>query len=85
MRSKWSAETVLLWLATATLEGAWLTLVNITLQWLGLTAKPLPLMYNEFGVVIGLVHIYVPFMVLTLVGVIGRIEVLDYDDGEPDD
>ena len=31
-------------------------------------------MYNEFGVVIGLVHIYVPFMVLTLVGVIGRID-----------
>jgi putative spermidine/putrescine transport system permease protein len=31
-------------------------------------------MYNEFGVVVGLVHIYVPFMVLTLVGVIGRID-----------
>jgi len=59
---------------------AWMTVlgdrgvINITLQWLGLTAKPLPLMYNEFGVVIGLVHIYVPFMVLTLVGVIGRID-----------
>ena len=34
MRSKWSAETVLLWLATATLEGAWLTLTNVLLQWL---------------------------------------------------
>ena len=59
---------------------AWMTLlgdrgvINTTLQWLGLAAKPLPLMYNEFGVVIGLVHIYVPFMVLTLVGVIGRID-----------
>jgi putative spermidine/putrescine transport system permease protein len=59
---------------------AWMTLlgdrgvINITLQWLGLAEKPLPLMYNEFGVVIGLVHIYVPFMVLTLVGVIGRID-----------
>src|ERR1041385_1184708 len=60
---------------------AWMTLlgdrgiINFTLQWFGLSAKPLPLMYNEFGVIVGLVHIYVPFMVLTLVGVIGRIDV----------
>jgi putative spermidine/putrescine transport system permease protein len=59
---------------------AWMTLlgdrgvINTTLQWLGATERPLPLMYNEFGVVVGLVHIYVPFMVLTLVGVIGRID-----------
>jgi putative spermidine/putrescine transport system permease protein len=59
---------------------AWMTLlgdrgvINITAQWLGLTGRPLPLMYNEFGVIVGLVHIYVPFMVLTLVGVIGRID-----------
>jgi putative spermidine/putrescine transport system permease protein len=59
---------------------AWMTVlgdrgvINVTLQGLGLAEKPLPLMYNEFGVVIGLVHIYVPFMVLTLVGVIGRID-----------
>jgi len=60
---------------------AWMTLlgdrgvINITAQWLGLTEKPWPLMYNEFGVIVGLVHIYVPFMVLTLVGVIGRIDI----------
>jgi len=59
---------------------AWMTLlgdrgvINITAQWLGFIEKPLPLMYNEFGVIVGLVHIYVPFMVLTLVGVIGRID-----------
>ena len=59
---------------------AWMTLladrgvINTTLAWLGWTTQPLELMYNEFGVVIGLVHIYVPFMVLTLVGVIGRID-----------
>ena len=59
---------------------AWMTLlsdrgvINTTVQWLGWADKPLPLMYNEFGVVVGLVHIYVPFMVLTLVGVIGRID-----------
>jgi len=60
---------------------AWMTVlgdrgvINVTLQALGLTSKPLPLMYNEAGVVVGLVHIYVPFMVLTLVGVIGRIDL----------
>jgi putative spermidine/putrescine transport system permease protein len=59
---------------------AWMTLladrgvINTTLAWLGWIEKPLPLMYGEFGVVVGLVHIYVPFMVLTLVGVIGRID-----------
>jgi putative spermidine/putrescine transport system permease protein len=59
---------------------AWMTLlsdrgvINTIAQWLGLAEKPLPLMYNEFGVIVGLVHIYVPFMVLTLVGVIGRID-----------
>jgi putative spermidine/putrescine transport system permease protein len=59
---------------------AWMTLladrgvINTTLASLGWVEKPLPLMYNEFGVVVGLVHIYVPFMVLTLVGVIGRID-----------
>ncbi len=31
-------------------------------------------MYNEFGTIVALVHIYVPFMVLTLTGVIGRID-----------
>jgi putative spermidine/putrescine transport system permease protein len=60
---------------------AWMTIlgdrgvINITAQWLGLTEKPWPLMYNEAGVIVGLVHIYVPFMVLTLVGVIGRIDL----------
>ena len=59
---------------------AWMTLlsdrgvINTTLAWLGWIEKPLPLMYDEFGVVVALVHIYVPFMVLTLVGVIGRID-----------
>lgn len=59
---------------------AWMTLlsdkgvINQTLIALGLISKPLQLMYNETGIVIGLVHIYVPFMVLTLTGVIGRID-----------
>jgi len=59
---------------------AWMTIlqdkgvINTTLMSWGLISKPLPLMYNEFGTVVALVHIYVPFMVLTLTGVIGRID-----------
>ena len=59
---------------------AWMTIlsnqgiVNNALQAAGLTSAPIGLMYNEFGIVVALVHIYVPFMVLTLTGVIGRID-----------
>jgi putative spermidine/putrescine transport system permease protein len=59
---------------------AWITIlsdkgvINATLTGLGLIGTPLPLMYNAFGTVVALVHIYVPFMVLTLAGVIGRID-----------
>ncbi|BAR60468.1 putative spermidine/putrescine transport system permease protein [Bradyrhizobium diazoefficiens] len=59
---------------------AWMTLlsdkgvVNQTLMSLGVISQPLKLMYTETGIVVGLVHIYVPFMVLTLTGVIGRID-----------
>ncbi len=59
---------------------AWMTILQdkgvintLLVEW-GVIAKPLPLMYNEFGTVVALVHIYVPFMVLTLTGVIGRID-----------
>ena len=59
---------------------AWMTLlqdrgvINTTLVALGVTERPLKLMYNEFGTVVALTHIYVPFMVLTLAGVIGRVD-----------
>jgi putative spermidine/putrescine transport system permease protein len=60
---------------------AWMTILadqgvaNQTLAWLGLAGDtPYRLMYNEFGIVVALSHIFVPFMVLTLAGVIGRID-----------
>lgn len=48
--------------------------INATLMDLGLIQRPLALMYNELGTIIALVHIFTPFMVLTLAGVIGRID-----------
>jgi putative spermidine/putrescine transport system permease protein len=58
------------WMALLSDKGV----INQTLTGMGLITRPLPLMYNEFSIVLGLTHIYVPYMVLTLVGVIGRID-----------
>jgi putative spermidine/putrescine transport system permease protein len=40
----------------------------------GLGIGPFQLMYNETGVMIGLVHIYMPFMVLSLLGSLQSID-----------
>jgi putative spermidine/putrescine transport system permease protein len=49
-------------------------LINATLVDHGWLARPLPLMYNRFGVGVALVHVFLPFMVLSLTGVIKRID-----------
>ena len=48
-------------------------LVNAALLRWGVIEKPLPLMYNFFGVVVGLVQFGLPFMVLSLIGIIRGI------------
>lgn len=48
-------------------------LVNNLLVDLGIIATPLKLMFNLTGLMIGLTHIYLPFMVLMLVAAIGQI------------
>ena len=48
-------------------------LINDTLMKLGLIADPLPLMYNPFGVIVGMVQLALPFMILSLIGVIQGI------------
>src|SRR5207249_9144535 len=47
--------------------------VNTVLQALGLIDKPLPLMYNWFGVVVALTQVLLPFMILALASVIEGI------------
>lgn len=49
-------------------------LVNGLLQWLGVIHAPLPLMYNAFGVHVGMVHILLPFMILPLYAVMRGID-----------
>lgn len=59
---------------------AWLVLlgdtgvVNNWLRALGLIGGPLPLSGNMFSVVVGLVHICLPLMALSLIGVLERID-----------
>jgi putative spermidine/putrescine transport system permease protein len=48
-------------------------LINGTLIRWHLIARPLPLMYNMFGVIVGDVQITLPFMVLSLIGIIRNI------------
>ena len=48
-------------------------LINSTLKSVGLITEPLRLMYNTFGVVVGLVQITLPFMVLSLIGIIQAV------------
>jgi putative spermidine/putrescine transport system permease protein len=48
--------------------------INGTLMGMGLIAEPIPILGSEAAVVVALCHIYVPFMILTLTGVIARID-----------
>ncbi len=45
---------------------------DILISW-GLISKPLPLMYNTFGVVLAVVHVYLSFMVLPLFAALSSI------------
>lgn len=48
-------------------------LVNQALQTLGLVDGPVKLLFNFTGVLIGMTHIFLPFMVLVLIGAIQNI------------
>jgi putative spermidine/putrescine transport system permease protein len=49
-------------------------LLNKALLSLGITSEPLTLLYTESAVVIGLVYLFSPLMILSLVGVLENIE-----------
>jgi putative spermidine/putrescine transport system permease protein len=49
-------------------------LINASLLQWHLISSPLPLMYNAFGTVVGLVQMSLPFMILSLIGVIQSIQ-----------
>jgi putative spermidine/putrescine transport system permease protein len=49
-------------------------LINRALAGLGITDEPLALLYTETSVIIGLVYLFSPLMILSLVGVLENIE-----------
>lgn len=59
---------------------AWITLLSqegIINTWLikfGFISSPLPLLYNDFSVLVGLVYCYLPFMILPIYSVLEKLE-----------
>lgn len=49
-------------------------LINSILQWAGLIREPLPLLYNDGAVVLGLVYGYLPFMVLPIYSTLEKLD-----------
>ena len=49
-------------------------LINTVLQSLGITHQPLPLLYNDGAVILGLVYGYLPFMVLPLYTTLEKLD-----------
>lgn len=48
--------------------------INVYLQKWGIIEKPLPLMYNLFGVLVAMVHMLLPFMILPLYSVFSQMD-----------
>jgi putative spermidine/putrescine transport system permease protein len=68
-----------LWTSLLVRTAAWLVLlqneglINKALIALGLTAAPLPLIFNRTGVLIAMTHVLLPFMVLPIYSVVAAI------------
>jgi len=40
--------------------------INSLLMWLGIIDQPLQMMYNEFAVIVGFIHVFLPYMILNI-------------------
>jgi spermidine/putrescine transport system permease protein len=49
-------------------------LANDLLRWLGIIAQPLPLLYNDGSILLGLVYTFLPFMVLPIYSTLERLD-----------
>lgn len=69
-----------LWISVLVRAFAWVTLlrrqglINQTLQGAGVITEPLELVWNEFGIIIGMVHYMVPYAVLPMLASMREIE-----------
>jgi spermidine/putrescine transport system permease protein len=50
-------------------------LINRVLQGLGLIGEPLPLLYNPFAIIVGLVYAYLPLMILPIYASLERLGI----------
>ncbi|MER5173466.1 ABC transporter permease [Thioclava kandeliae] len=48
--------------------------INTVLRDWGLISRPIPLMYNDFGVILALAHVFLPFMVLPLLSTLSQMD-----------
>ncbi len=69
-----------LWISVLVRAFAWVTLlrrqglVNNTLMEVGLISEPLALVWNEFGIIVGMVHYMVPYAVLPMLASMREID-----------
>jgi putative spermidine/putrescine transport system permease protein len=69
-----------LWISVLVRAFAWVTLlrrqglVNQGLQGLGIIDEPLALVWNEFGIIVGMVHYMVPYAVLPMLAAMREID-----------
>jgi putative spermidine/putrescine transport system permease protein len=74
------AVLVPLWISVLVRAFAWVTLlrrqglVNDTLMGWGVISEPLQLVWNEFGILVGMVHYMVPFAVLPILSSMREID-----------
>ena len=57
-------------------------IINNLLMWLGIIDGPLPLIYNDFAVYIGIVYSYLPFMILPLYANLERMDLIQKEADE---
>lgn len=80
--NQWMAVTlfIALWLSFLARTFSWIIIlqrrgvVNEMLMGAGITSQPLELVYNQLGVFIGMTHILLPFMIITLIPAMKAID-----------
>jgi putative spermidine/putrescine transport system permease protein len=70
------------WTALLVRTTAWIVILqregmlNSALLWLGVTSKPIELIFNRTGLLIAMTHVLLPYMILTLYSVMKSIDPL---------
>ncbi len=83
-QSRWKTFCLLLvifpWLVSVVVRTfGWIVLLgpngflNNLLIWVGIIERPLRMMFNFTGVVIGMVHVLLPFMIISILAVFGQL------------